>query len=174
MTPQAQLRPAVAADLNAILALERATENAPHWPLASYAAVLDAGQEGTVAPRRCLIVAYYEAMLVGFAVGLITPAPNRIAELESVVVASAARRAGLGRALCAAVLAWCRSHGATELVLEVRAASTGAIALYASLGFTETGRRPRYYHNPEDDALLMRLPLEARPSSPPDPAGGAA
>ncbi len=69
------------------------------------------------------------------------------------------RRSGIGRALCAAVLDWCRLQAATEIVLEVRAASAGAIALYSSLGFAEIGSRPRYYHDPEDDALLMRLPL---------------
>ncbi|MGA1981430.1 MAG: GNAT family N-acetyltransferase [Acidobacteriaceae bacterium] len=181
--PQVQLRPATASDLNAILALERAAENAPHWPPSSYAAVLAAaGDERSgqaSAPQRCLIVAYGGALLVGFAVGLVNPAPGKlaatcVAEFESVVVAPAARRSGLGRALCSAVFDWCRSHGATEVVLEVRAAGTGAIALYTSLGFTQTGSRSRYYHNPTDDALLMRLALEDRPTSPPAPAGAAA
>jgi ribosomal-protein-alanine N-acetyltransferase len=182
--PQGQLRPATASDLNSILALERAAENAPHWPLSSYAAVLSAaGGERTgqtsAAPQRCLIVACRDALLVGFAVGLVTPTPRRldaacVAELESVAVASAARRTGLGRALCSSVFDWCRSHGATEVILEVRAADAGAIALYTSLGFTRTGCRPRYYHNPDDDALVMRLALEDRPTSPPAPAGAAA
>ena len=87
-------------------------------------------------------------------------ASSRIAELESVVVSASYRRAGIGRALCRAVLDWSRSQGATELVLEVRAASSAAIALYASLGFTLAARRPRYYRDPGDDALLMRLQLE--------------
>jgi ribosomal-protein-alanine N-acetyltransferase len=181
MTTQIQLRPAAPTDLNAILALERATATAPHWPLSSYAANLDANldafQQRIIAPQRLLLVADHDALLVGFAVAFVTPGERDaacIAELESIAVASAARRAGLGRALCSAVLAWCRSNGATEVVLEVRAAGTGAIALYAGLGFTETARRPRYYHNPEDDALLMRLALVDRPGSPPDPAGAAA
>lgn len=169
MTPQIQLRPALASDLDAILDLERDMDNAPHWPRASYAAISDSSGE----PQRCLIVAYDREMLAGFAVGLIHPA-DRVAELESVVVAIGVRRAGIGRALCSAVLAWCRSQGASEVVLEVRAASAAAIALYANLGFTHTGRRPRYYHHPDDDAILMRLPLEDPPNSPPGPAGVAA
>jgi ribosomal protein S18 acetylase RimI-like enzyme len=183
-SPQVQLRPATVSDLNAILALERAAENAPHWPLSSYTAVLTAaGDEGagqtSAAPQRCLIVACRDTLLVGFAVGLVTPAPRKldatcVAEFESVAVASAARRTGLGRALCRAVFDCCRSHGATEVMLEVRAASTGAIALYTSLGFTQSGRRPRYYHDPDDDALVMRLALEDHPTSPPAPADAAA
>ena len=32
-----------------------------------------------------------------------------------------------------------------------------ALALYAGLGFAEIGRRPRYYADPIEDAVLMRL-----------------
>ena len=46
--------------------------------------------------------------------------------------------------------------------LEVRPTNTAARTLYRSLGFRETGRRPRYYG--DEDALLMTLdPSEGRP-----------
>ena len=159
-----ELRPAAASDLSAIVALERAADGAPHWPLATYEAILG---EQLAAGQRCLIVAEADAALAGFAVGLMHRIPStdrddlddRVAELESVVVAPSARRAGVGRALCCAVLDWCRSNRAAEVVLEVRAGSLGAIALYAALGFTQAGRRPRYYRDPDEDALIMRLPL---------------
>ena len=165
-----QLRHAVTSDLDSIVTLERATENAPHWPSTAYAAILNApgaGVTDATAPRRCPVVALADKLLVGFAVGLMHPSPTgaatsgeiRIAELESVVVAANIRRSGVGRALCVAVFDWCRSQGATEVVLEVRAASTAAIALYSGLGFKQIGQRLRYYHDPEDDALLMRLRL---------------
>jgi len=155
MASHFELRPARGSDLDAVLALERVTENAPHWPLAAYQTILDSQK-----PQRCLIVAESNAALGGFAVGLVHPDPERVAELESVVVASSARRAGIGRALCGAVIDWCRVCGATEVILEVRAGSEAAIALYASLGFTQSGLRPRYYLDPDDDALLMRLKLQ--------------
>jgi ribosomal-protein-alanine N-acetyltransferase len=155
MASHFELRPARGPDLHAILALERATENAPHWPLAAYQTILDSQM-----PQRCLIVAESNAALVGFAVGLVHPDPERAAELESVVVASSARRAGIGHILCSAIIDWCRAGGAIEISLEVRASSEAAIALYSALGFTEAGRRPRYYHDPDDDALLMRLKLQ--------------
>jgi ribosomal-protein-alanine N-acetyltransferase len=155
--PQIQLRRAAASDLDAIVALERATENAPHWPPATYAAIFD------FASPRCLIVAHTNESLAGFAVGLMHPLPlestDRSAELESVVVSANSRRAGIGRALCAAAIDWCSSQGATEVILEVRAASAGAIALYTALGFTQNGHRPRYYRNPDDDARMMSLRL---------------
>src|ERR1035441_8839657 len=157
-----ELRPAAASDLSAIIALERAADGAPHWPLATYEAILG---EQLAAGQRCLIVAETDAALVGFVVGLMHRIPatdreDRVAELESVVVAPSARRSGIGRALCCAVLDWCRSNRATEVVLEVRAGSAGAIALYAGLGFTQDGRRPRYYRDPDEDALILRLPLD--------------
>jgi [ribosomal protein S18]-alanine N-acetyltransferase len=147
-----ELRPARSSDIDAILALERATENAPHWPSSAYSAILD-----ETGPGRCMIVAHIGDSLAGFAVGLVHPAQPSIAELESVVVAAAARRGGIGRALCAGVLDWCRSRGAMEVALEVRAGSAGAIALYSGLGFREIGRRPHYYRDPVDDAVLMHF-----------------
>ena len=157
-----QLRPAVASDLGAILALERTTDKAPHWTPAAYAAIVEDHDS-----HRCLVLAEHDRALAGFAVALARLAPDDtvgcIAELESVVVAADARRVGIGRALCEAVCDWCRSQGAAEIVLEVRAASAGAIALYSGLGFEQTGRRPRYYRHPEDDAVVMRLRLGPPP-----------
>ena len=151
--PQVQLCPAVSTDFVAIVALERATEYAPHWSPATYAAMLDASGG---ASKRCIFVALKDESLAGFAVGILQP-PT--AELESVVVSTNARRLGIGRSLCTAVLDWSRTQGATEIILEVRATSAAPIALYTALGFTQTGRRPRYYRDPEDAALAMCLQL---------------
>jgi ribosomal-protein-alanine N-acetyltransferase len=146
-----ELRPAAAGDLDAILALERSIREAPHWPPARYAEI-----PGSQAPPRCLFVAVTEAGVAGFAVGL-APDADGNAELESVAVAASARRAGIGRALCSAVLDWCRLRGATSMSLEVRASSEGAIHLYTVLGFAVVARRSGYYADPQDDALLMRI-----------------
>jgi ribosomal-protein-alanine N-acetyltransferase len=166
-----QLRRASVQDLAAIVALERSIDTAPHWPLSSYAAIVESEDESQdqsqtpcgahpATPKRCLFVAQILAngKIAGFAVGLIHPADG-VAELESVAVATSARRAGIGRALCAAVLDWSREQGAASITLEVRAASAAALALYSGLGFAPAGRRPRYYRDPEDDALILRLPL---------------
>ena len=65
------------------------------------------------------------------------------------------RRRGLGQALVEAALADPASAGARRVYLEVRPSNLAARALYGSLGFTETGVRPRYYG--DEDALLMTL-----------------
>jgi len=166
------LRPAKPSDVDAIVALERATEAAPHWQPKTYATILENGArhaagDPSCLPLRSIFLAEQPSgegeRLAGFAVGLVHPAEESsdcIAELESVAVDAVARRAGIGRALCGAVIDWCRGHGATEVVLEVRAGSTAAIALYTALGFKQVGRRSGYYHHPEEDALILRLQLE--------------
>jgi [ribosomal protein S18]-alanine N-acetyltransferase len=166
-----QVRVGIAADLEAVVALERAVGEAPHWGEPEYAAIVSSQEDtrGGVqggGVRRCLLVAEAEGRLVGFAVGKVIGAwPDCLAELESVVVEARTRRGGVGRALCGAVVEWCRRQGAAAIELEVRAGSAGAIALYAGLGFVVVGGRGAYYHEPVDDALLMRLDLE-RTSNP--------
>jgi [ribosomal protein S18]-alanine N-acetyltransferase len=158
-----RVRVGVAADLAGVAALERSIAEAPHWAEADYAAIVNVGGDVDGAVRRCLLIAETEGRLVGFAVGkVIGSGEGIVAELESVVVDLAARRGGVGRALCGAVVAWSRGQGAAAVELEVRAGSGGAIALYAGLGFVVVGRRGGYYRGPVEDAVLMRLELEKR------------
>jgi ribosomal-protein-alanine N-acetyltransferase len=90
---------------------------------------------------------------------VIVSGAESVAELESVAVKVAARRGGVGKALCVAVVAWCREQGVAAVELEVRAGSGGAIALYARQGFVVVGRRGGYYQEPVEDAVMMRLEL---------------
>jgi [ribosomal protein S18]-alanine N-acetyltransferase len=151
------VRLASSTDVEAVIQLERTIAEAPHWAASEYSMML-APALGSV--RRCLFVAESDRGLVGFAVGkVIGMGLESSSELESVAVSSDARRTGVGRSLCAAVIEWCRTQGAVEIELEVRAASAGAIALYSGLGFVVEGGRPGYYREPTDDAVLMRLKL---------------
>jgi ribosomal-protein-alanine N-acetyltransferase len=43
----------------------------------------------------------------------------------------------------------------TRATLEVRASNEPARQLYESLGFTVAATRPRYYTQPEEDALIL-------------------
>ena len=95
-----------------MVALERAIAEAPHWGEAEYAAIVNADGDVDGAVRRCLLVAEADGRLLGFAVGkVIGSGTGSVAELESVAVDAAARRGGVGRALCAAVVAWCQGAG---------------------------------------------------------------
>jgi ribosomal-protein-alanine N-acetyltransferase len=153
------VRPATHADLPAILALERSAPEAPHWSEAIYKAILThtPAEPPTTAVRRAIFCRDSPEGLSGFAVGMVLITESTRGEIENVVVAPHSRRSGIGCALCAAVLSWCRHQGADAVELEVRASSAGAIALYRSLGFTIVGCRSRYYRQPEEDAVEMTL-----------------
>jgi ribosomal-protein-alanine N-acetyltransferase len=154
-----QIRAGNRDDLAGVIQLERATPEAPHWAEEEYVSIMSQVESG-VAIRRCLFVAEAELGLLGFAVGKVLVSETlRLAELESVAVSVPARRAGVGRALCEAVIGWSREQGATEMELEVRAGGLGAVALYQRLGFAVVGQRGGYYRDPTEDALLMQLRL---------------
>ena len=83
-------------------------------------------------------------------------------ELLTLAVDPALQRQGHGRRLLTAFEAESRKRGATEALLEVAATNTNARALYKTAGYTESGRRPRYYSPPQGekiDAILMRKSL---------------
>ena len=50
-------------------------------------------------------------------------------------------------------------RGVTDVFLEVRADNPVAQSLYASEGFAEIGRKPRYYQPDDVDAVVMKLDL---------------
>ncbi len=133
-------------DLARVLAIERAAATAPHWSEAAHAQALNRKE-------RCLLVAEVRGRVAGFAV---VAALTNPAELESVVVEAEERGHGVGTALCRAVLAWCGARRIATVELEVRAASRSARRVYERVGFFEVARRPNYYAEPGDDAVLMR------------------
>jgi [ribosomal protein S18]-alanine N-acetyltransferase len=140
------------ADLEQVRAMAESLPEAPQWPRSAYLAALDP----QAAPFRMALVAENSetGVVMGFAVANLV-APE--AELESIAVASSFQRRGVAGYLLAALASELRLAGATEIFLEVRASNFPALALYRSRGFAETGRRRRYYHDPVEDALLLRL-----------------
>jgi ribosomal-protein-alanine N-acetyltransferase len=67
------------------------------------------------------------------------------------------RRQGIGEQILLATLTAARSEGARRAFLEVREGNHAAQAMYRKYGFEVTGRRPRYYKDNNEDALLMTL-----------------
>lgn len=74
------------------------------------------------------------------------------------------RRQGVGRRLMVRLLELAREMRATRLTLEVRAGNHGAQALYRGFGFEDVGRRPRYYTDDGEDALVMSTPPLSDPA----------
>lgn len=73
------------------------------------------------------------------------------------------KRAGLGQWLLLAMLAHTQTHAAEVATLEVRPSNLPAIALYHKFGFELAGRRPRYYPDTGEDALILTTPPLASP-----------
>ena len=78
-------------------------------------------------------------------------------EILNLAVRQARRRQGVATQLVRAALDYARTAGAGQIYLEVRASNEAAIALYARIGFRACGRRPNYYLNPAEDAVLLAL-----------------
>lgn len=146
------IRDAVAADLDAVHAIEVASFAAP-WRREGFRNFLLGG-------TGVLLVAVGERGVEGFAVA--THAADE-AELTNVAVMPAARRRGVARALVRAVVERVRARGATAMFLEVRESNAGARALYAAEGFEVVTRRAHYYDHPVEDAVVMRKAIRAVP-----------
>ena len=139
-------------DLDRVMEIAGSTKNAPRWTREAYLAAIDlAGL-----PRRVALVAEASNDLAGFAVASLTP-PE--AELEAIVIAMPFQRRGVARDLFAFIAKYLLAEGVSEVLLEVRASNLPALAFYRAVGFVETGKRPRYYAEPVEDAILMRLEL---------------
>ena len=157
------LRRATIDDLDAIMELETSTFGSDAWSRGSMRAELGSrhgyylvaevvgGDNGE--PQ------HPDAAIAGYA-GLLAPAGSGQADIQTIAVASAARRRGLGRALMVALLEEARARHAEEVFLEVRADNPNAQELYASLGFEQIAVRPQYYQPDGVDAHIMRLGLE--------------
>ena len=77
-------------------------------------------------------------------------------DMMNIAVHPDCRRRGIAEKLIDALICALREKGSRGLTLEVRASNAPAIALYEKLGFAQVGRRPNYYRNPKEDALILR------------------
>ena len=68
------------------------------------------------------------------------------------------RRQGIGRQLLLNLAELAVTIGARRMTLEVRASNEAAQGLYHAFGFEVAGRRPRYYTDDDEDALIMTTP----------------
>ncbi len=144
-----RIRPATADDISAMMALERHAATAGHWSAAQHQAVFSASS-----PRRLALVIEEAGEVQGF---LVARSAGAEWEIENIAIAGPARRRGLGTRLLGEFLDRVRREGAEAVFLEVRESNQAARALYEKWAFIESGRRKRYYQNPEEDAMLYRL-----------------
>jgi [ribosomal protein S18]-alanine N-acetyltransferase len=132
------VRPGEVADLAAIGEIQGQSGSAAQWEPREYLAYT-------------LRVAERGGAVAGFLVARAT-APDEW-EILNVAVAPEHRRRGVAAALILGL----RGEAPGDYFLEVRESNSGARALYEKLGFRAAGKRPGYYENPPEDAVVMRL-----------------
>ena len=138
------LRRAASDDIGVILDLQQQAPEAAAWSQADYAGLLPAA--GTL----CLL-AEAAGKVVGF---LLARQMTDEMEILNLAVAPDSRRQGIGRRLVGEALARGQAQGVRQWWLEVRASNQSARAFYRALGFIEARRRPQYYRNPPEDAVI--------------------
>ena len=148
------IRPATPADIAAMMRLVNHSSTAAHWSRQQYELVF--GQD---APRRAAWIIENEgkeAQLQGFLVA------HEVAgewEIENIIIEERVRRQHLGTRLLFELLAVARAERAQAIFLEVRESNQAARAFYERRGFQQSGRRARYYSQPDEDAITYRLNL---------------
>ena len=139
-------------DLSAVVAIDRMSFTLP-WPEASYRYELQSNPAS-----HCFVAEEAESGVVAMIVSWLI-----VDELHVATFATHRdhRRRGIGSQLLKSALADARNGGARRAFLEVRASNLAAQAMYEKFGFGITGRRPGYYRDNDEDAILMTLePLE--------------
>ena len=101
------------------------------------------------------------------------PASRHVADL-GLMVDSAYRRRGIGRALLTAAVEWARGSGVRKLELHVFPWNEAAIALYEDFGFVREGYRRNQYRRGDEyvDAILMAYDLSDDTGTHPHPTRG--
>ena len=136
------IRTLVPRDIPDVLAIEQRSFRAP-WSSAMFQ--IELARPGTVA-----LALEVEGRLVGYSV------LTKLADawhLMNIAIDPAYRRLGLALDLVSASLE--QTGDSAPVTLEVRASNRPAIALYERLGFRRAGRRPGYYPDDGEDALVM-------------------
>jgi ribosomal protein S18 acetylase RimI-like enzyme len=157
ITAPANLRPAVSADIDALLALERLVFATDRMSRRSVRRFL-------TAPTSILTVAEVAGAVAGYALTLFPPR-SAAARLYSIAVSPTLTGRGIGATLLAAAEAAAEARDRTAMRLEVYVGNDPAISCYRRYGYREIGTRERYYDD-GGDALRFEKRLY-----PPCPAG---
>lgn len=177
--PKIEIRPAVAADLPVLVAMDHSCASDYVWQMDS---VRDPGQAGAVFreirlprpipleyPRPVALLAEEWSRRAGMLVaveaqglaGYIRLVENLLpgtAWITDLAVLPRLRRQGVGSALVLAAQAWARDRGGRQAVLETTSKNIAAIRLAQKLGYEFCGYNDHYYLT-QDIALFFGRPL---------------
>ena len=136
-------------DIGAVSAILRSAAEAAEWSEESL--------------RDCLswedaisLVSESGGKVTGFLIGRRV---HEEAEILNIAVLPEYRRRGEGSKIFAAAFEEFRKKKVRRVFLEVRESNSGAIAFYKKHRFSELTRRPHYYRNPDETAVVMEREL---------------
>ncbi len=153
MTPGLTIRKARLADIRAVFAIERESFPTP-WSRWTFMAELNqpisrflvAGPPPSVPWQLWAYIIFWVA--------------GDEMHILNLAVHPEHRRRGIAWNLLREAISQAREQGARVAWLEVRPSNSAARALYESFGFEEVGRRPGYYDDTKEDAILLALHWE--------------
>ena len=131
------------ADLSRVMEIERRSFPAP-WSLAMF--VLELSK-----PTSICLGATHSGELIGY---LVCSRYHTVWHVMNVAVDPAYRRLRVATALIERLLEETDGSG-ERYTLEVRVSNAEAIRMYESFGFRRAGVRRRYYHDNNEDAMIM-------------------
>jgi ribosomal protein S18 acetylase RimI-like enzyme len=146
----ADIRPARASDVDALLAIENAAFQTDRLSRSSFRRLIGS-------PSAAVLVSEAGGRIAGYCIVLFR-ARSRAARLYSISTASDFAGQGLGRALIEAAERMTAERGKLSLRLEVRQDNERAVAIYRRAGFRPAGSRPDYYQDGMT-ALRMEKPV---------------
>ena len=155
LRPDIRLQPMHEADLDEVLAIERAVYEFP-WTWGNFNDSMRAGYSCWTYRK--------DGVLIGYCIIM---AAAEEAHLLNLSIGADFQRQGHGRRLLEHVLGVARDEAARLLFLEVRPSNPAARELYASRGFRQIGTRRDYYpaSSGREDALVLALDLDLDPSA---------
>jgi ribosomal-protein-alanine N-acetyltransferase len=143
VTEPLQIRRLSYADLPQVIAIERRAFSTP-WSLAMF--VLELSKTSGI----CL-AALRGSRIVGY---LVCSRYDTVWHVMNVAVDDRLVRQGIASALLDQLFAETDRPG-EQFTLEVRPSNAAGIALYERFGFKAAGKRPGYYHDNREDAVIM-------------------
>jgi ribosomal-protein-alanine N-acetyltransferase len=135
-------------DVPAVAELDRRSFSLP-WPERAF--VFEVGSNSAA---RCWVAENDEGQIVGMLVMWMIADEAHIATIAS---HPDFREQGIGARLLTEALQAAQAEGARKALLEVREGNRAAQAMYRKFGFKAAGRRPHYYKDNGEDAILMTL-----------------
>ncbi len=140
-------------DIEAVIEIQTQCREASQWPRREYELLAASVSANNTTP--CW-VAEHDGRVAGF---LAARKLTDEMEILNLAVALATRRQGIASQLLRTAMKWAAAEGIAKIYLEVRASNTAAKTFYQSHGFHAIGKRPNYYGDPPEDALLLGTSL---------------